>query len=151
MFNIFLIFLFILFSGALLTTANHTKSDYASAMLFVRQKHDNWVAPVLLASAATDLGVDIVENEINKYFKIMSKNHINKIIIDENDNSLIDKRIKQANYWMISHLQRLMINYLENNSKSKDLLKEMQNELINGKITARGASNKIFDEFIKIK
>lgn len=43
--------------GALLSTAGNTKSDYASAMLFVRPKHDNWVAPVLLASSATGIHV----------------------------------------------------------------------------------------------
>ena len=136
--------------GALLTTANHTKSDYASAMLFVRQKHDNWVAPVLLASAATDIGVDVVEKEINRFFKIMSKSHPN-VIINENDNSLIDKRIKQMNYWMISHLHRQMITFLENNEKSKVLLRNMKDHLVDGKTTARGAATKIFDEFIKIK
>ena len=140
----------ILHAGALLTTANHTKSDYASAMLFVRQKHDNWVAPVLLASAATDVGVDMVEKEINKFFKIMSKSHAN-VIIDENDNSLIDKRIKQTNYWMISHLHRQMIMFLENNKESKELLGAMKDQLVDGKTTARGAAAKIFKEFIKIK
>lgn len=134
--------------GALLTTATHTKSDYASAMLFVRPKHDNWVAPVLLASAATDVGVDGVENEINKFFKIMSRNHA-KLIVDENDNSLIEKRVRQTNYWMISHLHRQLIAYLENNEKSKLLLQNMKEELICGKTTARAAAGKILNEFVK--
>ena len=119
-------------------------------MLFVRPKHDKWVAPVLLASAATDLGIDGVEREINKFFEIMSKNHSN-VIVTDNDNSLIDKRVKQLNYWMVSHLQRQMISFLENNQKCKHLMTKMKEELVYGKTTARAAATKIFDEFIIIK
>ena len=56
-----------------------------------------------------------------------------------------------AKYWMISHLHRQMITFLENNEKSKVLLRNMKDHLVDGKTTARGAATKIFDEFIKIK
>ena len=135
--------------GALLTTATNTKSDYASAMLFIRPKHDNWVAPVLLASAATDVGVDGVEKEINKYFQIMSRNH-NKVMVDENDNSLIEKRRRQTNYWMVSHLHRQLISLLEKNENSKKAMLAMREELVCGTTTARAAATKILEEFVKM-
>ena len=136
--------------GPLLSTATHTKTDYASAMLFVRPKHDKWIAPVLLASAATDKGVDKVEEEINKFFSIMTKSH-QMVIVSENDNSLCDKRAKQMDYWMTSHLHRQLIAFLEKSDTSRLIMGNMKSELASGRTTARAAAGKILDEFIKMK
>lgn len=112
-----------------------------------------------------------MEEEINKFFVTMSKNHNsiepnkkidkhNQFFVNEIDdidssnssgNSLLDKRITQSNYWMLTHLHRQLISYLEENKDTKTLLMNMESDLSHGKTTPRAAANKILEEFIALK
>jgi LAO/AO transport system kinase len=124
--------------GSLLTSAKQTKADYTSGMFFIRQKYDTWQAPVMLASAATDIGIHEVIQTIDKFHKQMAEN-----------GTLMQKRAGQSEYWMQNHLQRQMMRLLTDNEGCKRMIEESKQSLQEGSTTPRAAASKVMSKFIQ--
>lgn len=121
--------------GNLLTSAKHTKADYSGAMHFVRPKHYDWNAKVLMISAHTQLNLDKVESEIQSFRQIMMNNHF-----------YIQKRTNQAKYWMIGHFRRSILHSIESNDKIASDLLEINNSLEIQKATPRFAAKGLLNQ-----
>jgi LAO/AO transport system kinase len=126
--------------GNLLASARHTKADYSGAVSFIRPKYPNWQPEVMLASAATDMGIDEVEGKIEEFHRIMVKSGI-----------LRRKRATQLAHWMTEHMKKQIVTSLEEDQESQRLAGALKAELISGKTTARAAARRVVDQFLYSK
>lgn len=120
--------------GNLLASAKHTKADYSGAMQFVRRKHHDWGAKVLMISAQTGDNLDQVEADIASFHALMSKN-----------GSLVTKRSTQARQWMRSHFQRTLVTEFEGQPAMQAHAAELVAMLDKGLTTPRAAADKLIE------
>lgn len=122
--------------GDLLSSAKHTKADYAGSMQFIRRKHPDWRVPVELVSSRSGLGIDAVLMHIQDFHAMMTSN-----------GSLLRKREVQAFHWMMNQFKRIVIN----DALSKPAVKEESESMVlriqQGKITARKAAYELFEAY----
>lgn len=123
--------------GGLLVAAKHTKSDYAGAMHFIRQKYHDWRTPVLMMSVKTGLGVDEVQNTISRFHELAIRTK-----------SLQRKRLMQRRHWMRGHFRRSLIDLAEKDPTIQSLLGECDDYLDRGS-TPRAEAKKLLDVFLQ--
>lgn len=119
--------------GPLLAAAKHTKADYAGAMQFIRRKHGDWQASVLMISAQSGLHMDEVEERVAEYLRVMRANKY-----------LWGKRSNQAKHWMREHFRRLVLAEVESTPIFKQKLGEISSKLENDLLPARVAANELY-------
>lgn len=115
--------------GNLLAAARSTKSDYASSIQFIRQKHRDWRCKALLVSAATGLGMDTVEEEIAAYHAIQCDN-----------GELLRRRSEQAVHWMWGQLRRQAVELVEGDQAVQQRAGGLLSEVGAGRLTPRAAA-----------
>jgi LAO/AO transport system kinase len=120
--------------GNLLDAAKHTKADYSGSMNFIRQKHDDWQAKVIMISAVTQLNMETALTEIYKYHAIMY-----------NNGYLFQKRANQRMHWMQQSFYKRIIADVDRNTVLKEKRKELQGAVAEGRATARGAAKTLYD------
>lgn len=120
--------------GELLSAAMHTKSDYSSAMQFVRRKHYNWQAPVYLISSKTSSGFEKMEESIASYYKAMYES-----------GSLRSKRLIQSTHWTMNQFKRLVIDDACSKIGFESLRDKLLAEVVSGKLSSRQASLLLFE------
>ena len=121
--------------GVLLAAAQTTAADYRGAMSFLRQRMEGWEKPpVLLVSAKTGNGMDILWNEICRFREVTISN-----------GELMAKRQRQATYWMWKHVRDLIMA----RTKSDPILREraavMKLALQRGQVSPRVAASEMLD------
>ncbi len=122
--------------GNLLEAARHTKADYAGAMHFVRQKHPQWSAKVLLMSAATGTGLEAVDEEIRAFHSLMSGN-----------GGLKRKRAIQSDMWMWNQVRRQIVFAVEQDECVKTLAAQLKERVANDELTPASAASMLIQEF----
>lgn len=120
--------------GNLLPSAKHTKADYSGAMQFVRRKHVDWGAKVLMVSAQTGDHLDEVEECIFAFHDLMVRN-----------GNLVAKRNLQARQWMRSHFQRTLIAEFERHPVIRERTEELIAQLDRGLTTPRAAADRLIE------
>jgi len=120
--------------GDLLSSAKHTKADYAGAMHFIRRKHYDWEPKVLMMSARTGYNIDKVEDEIARYQEMMIAN-----------GHLKQKRIKQAKHWALGQFQSLLFAQVEEDPIYAGKQKVLNQQLEQGLVTPRSAAQELFE------
>jgi LAO/AO transport system kinase len=123
--------------GDLLTSARHTKADYAGAMQFIRQKHHDWTAKVHMVSAHTGFNMDVVDNEITKFHCLMIAN-----------GNLHRKRVLQATHWMMGHFRKSVLSHAEGNDAVARKMSEIMPLLERGRLTPRAAASLSFAAYL---
>ena len=123
--------------GLLLDAAKHTKADYAGAMHFIRQKSPHWRANVLLMSASTEAGLDVVEATISEFHKVMC-----------DKGELLQKRAVQARMWMWSQLRRQAVSLIEAHPAVRALAGRLEEEVGRGRVTPVGAAAQLLALFL---
>lgn len=122
--------------GSLESAAKHTKADYSGSMQFIRQKHNDWRAPVLMMSARTGAGIDEVVDTINKFHEVMVSN-----------GGLVKKRSTQLLHWMRGQLRRQIIEHLEKDPVISVEMKKFSSDVVVGKLTPRLAASRIMNTY----
>ena len=126
--------------GHLLDAAKHTKADYSGAMHFIRQKHKDWRASVMLMSASTGLGMAEVEQKLREFHTIMSKN-----------GSLIQKRSNQYEAWMWNQFRRQLIDRAEKSIAVRDKASHVLAKVRAQKISPSFAAGEMLTSFLNDK
>lgn len=123
--------------GNLLDAAKHTKADYSGSIQFIRQKHDDWRAKVLMISAKTQLNMDDTLKEIYKYHETMFGNGY-----------LFQKRADQRLHWMRQHFYRRIIDDVESNGLLTEQRNQLKTAVENGGVTARRAAKTLHESYM---
>jgi putative protein kinase ArgK-like GTPase of G3E family len=94
--------------------------------------------PVLLVSAETQLGLDDLWSNIDKYRSIMM-----------NNGHLAAKRRDQAHYWMWKNLKKLIEDRTRTNRELNEAAVQVQLQLDKGEITPRSAAMKPMNSLLQ--
>ncbi len=113
-----------------------SKKQLENAIHILRPIENNWIPPVILASAKEKIGVGKLWNIVNDYVKIQ-----------KNTGFFYSKRKRQAKDWMWSVVMEGLKDIL-NNDKSK-IARSMEYAVENGITTPSLAAEKILEEFKK--
>jgi LAO/AO transport system kinase len=125
--------------GDLLSTARHTKSDYAGSLNFIRPKTPLWRPRALLVSSRSQVGIQDFVGTVSEYHKKMTQSGF-----------LDMKRVTQKQHWMWSHFHRLVLAYVNKDTKLTNTSNSIKSELSVGKISSRKAAEQLFDAFSKV-
>jgi LAO/AO transport system kinase len=126
--------------GNLLEAAKHTCADYSGAMKFVRRKHQNWAPPVMLASARTGEGLQVVLNTITRFHKQLSLS-----------GELRANRVTQSRHWMWQTVQDTLVSDMKHNIRVREAVQSMETMIGEGTVTPRAAAHNILDVYFQDK
>jgi len=121
--------------GALLNTAKHTKADYSAAMGFIRRKHVQWQPSVQLVSAQTGAGLDDIEAQLTAFYTAMTAGN----------NALMQKRLRQAEYWTWGQFRRLVVQWAEGRPQAREAVEAAKPALVAGLCTPRAVAAKMLE------
>jgi len=112
--------------------ANVAQKEYQMALHMLRPQSYNWTVPVLTCSALKSEGLEQIWENIREYRSIMTTN-----------GELATKRKNQAQEWFNYLLDEGLRNWFYNNSKIKDMIPLLINELKNDKTSPTAAVAKL--------
>lgn len=123
--------------GELIPSAQRIKSEYISALKFVRRRFKNWRPSVLCVSSKTKQGIDSLWEEMVSFKDTLSES-----------NELYFNRKKQYNLWMWLHIESTLMNIFKKHPKITSLIPEIENKVQEGIITPGQASDILLKKFL---
>lgn len=112
--------------------AKMAKNEFQRALHLYPKKESNWQPKVLTASALHNIGIDAIDNMINKYVALAKEN-----MFFEN------KRNEQNTFWLRSTIEQQLKDNFYSNPKVKEALAEEIENLENSKTTPFGAAERL--------
>ena len=125
--------------GDLLSTAKHTKADYAGSLSLIRKKSSLWSPKAQLISSRTGLGVETFLEKVAEFHSIMSKS-----------GQLDEKRRCQATHWMWAQFKSLVVETVKQSESTSKLAKDLENKLRFGRMSSRHAARLLLDNSLKL-
>jgi LAO/AO transport system kinase len=126
--------------GDLVPLARQTVCDYASSVRFIRPKHADWSAKIMMLSARTGVGVDEFIGHMKTFSETMTDNR-----------GIARKRGRQAKYWMWAHFQRHILDSLHSDDRLKAKAHSLEASLESETATPRAAAEALFEAFLAEK
>lgn len=123
--------------GELIPSANHMRSEYISALKFVRRRFKNWRPSVLCISSKTKVGIENLWEEMINFKDALSESQ-----------ELYANRKKQYNLWMWLHIEHTLLNSFKKHPKVISLLSEVENKVRENIITPGQASDVLIKQFL---
>ncbi len=120
---------------------NKSKSavgDYKRAIHLFPAKTNNWIPKVLTCSAYENTGIDAIWNTVDSY-----TNHC------KCNNTFEEKRKKQAQFWLHESIQEQLGNFFYQKPEVKNLLPQLEEKVLSGKLSPFIAAHKLIDLFKK--
>jgi LAO/AO transport system kinase len=120
--------------GDLLSTAKHTKADYASHLSLMRPKDHLWYPRVQLISSKASTGVEQFMTNVSEFHNIMTTS-----------GHLDEKRRRQAGYWLKAHFRRLVVSEMHNRKDMAARVAALTEHVQNGKLSPHRAARQLLD------
>ncbi|MFO8235357.1 MAG: methylmalonyl Co-A mutase-associated GTPase MeaB [Bacteroidales bacterium] len=110
------------------------KHQYENALHLLPPKESEWTPKVLTCSALHYEGIDEIWEVIFQYINYIRKNgYFEK------------KRNQQAKYWMYETIEMILKDNFYKDRKVKDRVKQLEEEVLNGKISSFYAARQLLD------
>ncbi len=120
--------------GENINLANVTKNEYLQALHYLLPATEGWKTPVVTVSALTNVGIIDIWNIIQDF------------IDNVKSSGVFERRRKEQSLnWMHTLLRDYLLTSFYNHSKVKSILQEMEQGVIEGKITPTAAVKEIID------
>ena len=113
------------------------ETEYKNALHLFPASDNDWETKVLSCSAISSFGINDLWNHINDFFDLT-----------ESNGELQKKRLNQSKYWMHESIKDKMMSHLYANPKYISLIKKMENDIINNKLSPFTAADNIFKEYL---
>jgi LAO/AO transport system kinase len=126
--------------GDMAIAANHTASDYLSALRLLQPRTKNWVIPVKTCSALNAIGIAESWQLIEKYKQLVTKS-----------GELSNRRSQQAKVWLWSELIENLKMALYENTTIRNSIDKIEAEVISGRVPATMAASQLVSAFLKSK
>lgn len=124
--------------GDNMESANRAATEYKSAMHLFRAPDSGWTPLVLTCSSFINSGMDEIWAKIMEY-----RNHT------ENTGYFNAKRKKQSLYWMNETIDESLRTHFHGDARIQSRIEELQQEVLNEKISSFSAAQQILDEYFK--
>jgi LAO/AO transport system kinase len=118
--------------------AVRVKSDYLSAVKYLRRKTPHWTPRVILTSSATNVGIEDLWKCLNEFKDVSLEK-----------GELYPRRERQAKLWFWTHLKENLLDILLSDSKIKEKLSRLESQVISGYLTPGQASDMLIEDFTK--
>ncbi len=118
--------------------ALRAKAEYANALHLFPAQPSGWKIPVEISSALTKFGIDKVWENIEAYLKLTQNNGFF-------ESNRINQQKKCFNDTIINELHQKLFN----DKQTALLFKELENQLIQKKLSPYKAANQIIESFLK--
>jgi LAO/AO transport system kinase len=119
--------------------ARRIKSEYLSAVKYIRKKTKFWSPKVILTSASKNIGIDKLWEILCEYKKVMIEN-------DE----FHSKRKRQMELWFWAHLKENLLGDILTRPEMKQQLVDLKSKVLEGTITPGTASDLFIENFNKL-
>ncbi len=116
------------------------ETKYRNALHLFPASDNKWQTQVLSCSAITSFGIDDLWGIINNFFDLTIKN-----------GALTQKRLEQSKYWMHESIKERLMKHLYQNPKQKQLIKKMEETILNNKVSPFTAADLIFESYLNLK
>ncbi len=116
------------------------ETEYKNALHLFPASSNNWQTEVLSCSAISSFGIDNLSQKIDSFFSLTTKN-----------GALEGKRLEQAKYWMHETIKDKLMNHLYQDSKQIKLIKNMENDILNNKVSPFTAADIVFNAYLNSK
>lgn len=113
------------------------EGQYKNALHLFPASDNEWETKVLSCSSMTSFGIDNLWQHINDFFELTSGN-----------GELEKKRLTQAQYWMHESIKEKLMNHLYKNPKNLELIRTLEQDILDNKISPFTAADQIFGEYI---
>lgn len=123
--------------GENLNLADITRQSYENALHYLYPPVEGWKVPVLKTSAINDQGVNEVWSLIISFVDFCQKSDLINI-----------RRKLQLRNWVFSMVEDEIMDRFYNNSSIKQLIPEIERDLLNAKITPLLAAQKLLENFL---
>jgi LAO/AO transport system kinase len=118
--------------------AEHTKKEFQNILHFYPPTAPGWTPEVVTCSSLTNEGIGDIWQIVLKHHNMMkSKSYLTK------------KRQEQARNWMHETIKQSIERDFYSNEKVKEVLNDIENEVIQGKISSSAAARKLLDMYFK--
>lgn len=114
--------------------AKIAKVEFNRALHLYPLKESQWQPKVVTASALQNIGIDVVDNMIQDYVKLV-----------KNNDYFFEKREKQNKYWLLSTIEEQLKANFYNNPIIKNALEKEIQQLKNGKTTPFNAAKRLLE------
>jgi LAO/AO transport system kinase len=112
------------YDGNLTKDAIRVKTEYTSAMKFIRRKTKFWTPQVILTSSRENIGIDSLWKLLCEFKESMFENNL-----------FYSKRQKQVQLWFWTHLKENLLDILLSKPALKHKLEQLESEVLYGNIT----------------
>lgn len=116
------------------------ETEYKNALHLFPASKNNWQTEVLSCSAMTSFGINNLWEKINSFFELTKKN-----------GALEQKRLEQSKFWMHETIKEKLMNHLYKNPLQQTMIKDIENDIINNKVSPFTAADLIFNSYLKTK
>jgi LAO/AO transport system kinase len=120
--------------------AQMAKVQYHNAIHLFPKKDSGWEPNVLTCSAATKTGIKEIWEQIEKYMQLTKENGYFK-----------SKRNQQATYWMHETIREKLKRDFYENQEIKIKIAELENEVLNDKISSFAAAGELLNLYSMLK
>lgn len=118
--------------------AGHTKREFQHILHFYPPTAPGWTPQVVTCSSLTGEGIEDI-------WQIALKHHNTM----KNNGYLTKKRQEQAKNWMHETIKRSLEENFYNSEKVKKVLNDVENQVVQGKISSSAAARKLLDIYFK--
>lgn len=124
--------------GDHLASASKTMSDYRSAVKFLACKFDDWKTPVMSCSSLNNEGITQIWDQVDVFRNtLLETDQFHK------------HRAEQSKSWMWTEMAESLVADLKANEKIKMLVPEIENAVLDGKLPATVAAQRLIDLYKK--
>jgi len=120
--------------GQNIDKARMAMMEYKNALHLFPRTESGWIPEVTTSSSLGNIGIENVWKITQKYFNFIKETNF----IDR-------KRNEQSKYWMYETINNRLHQDFYDNPKRKLLIKEMEELVLNGKISSFQAAHKLFE------
>jgi LAO/AO transport system kinase len=125
--------------GSNIDKANRAKAEHQSALHLMPLSESGWQPQVLTCSAHNNIGIENIWDTIQKYFKLTQENNFYKT-----------NRAEQSKYWMHQTIKEQLQSRFYNDVALSRLIKEMETDVIEGKVSSFEAAHLLLKEYFKL-
>ncbi len=122
--------------GDLEPAARRAAADYTAAMHLMRAKYKNWQAPVVLASALEEQGMENVWRAVQDFIASLQQT-------GERD----QRRVTQAKTWMREEIEAGLVQALHAREDIRALTEQLEQEVVRGTLSPASAARRVLAQF----
>jgi LAO/AO transport system kinase len=122
--------------GDNVTRAELARREYATALHFMRPKHEGWTSKSVTCSAATGNGLDAIWEIVKSHHDVLGKS-----------GRLAERRQKQLIRWMWSMIEERLLTAFQTHPAVEKLAGALESEVASGKVTAARAAVTLLQSF----